>query len=303
MTLRPDDPGPTPRVSFIGAGPGDVELMTLRGRALIEQADVLIYADSLVDDAICAWAQPHADIYRSSAMTLEETTAVMVQAARAGRRVVRVQSGDPSLYGAIHEQMAALDRAGIPYTIVPGVSSAFAAAASLGVELTVPEVSQTVIFTRLPGRTSVPSGERLRDLAAHGATLAIFLSITRIRKVCDELRAGGYAAETPVAVVHRASWPDELVLRGSLADIADRVKQAGLKAQALILVGRALDRDLRRRTQESDVALRSNLYDPGYTHTYRRGSDRQRRPDPADPEQDMAPPDVVPADPGAGHEH
>ncbi|HKC75549.1 MAG TPA: cobalt-precorrin-4/precorrin-4 C(11)-methyltransferase, partial [Chloroflexota bacterium] len=189
MTIRPGDPERAPRVSFIGAGPGDVELMTLRGRALIEQADVLIYADSLVDDAICAWAQPDADIYRSSAMTLEETTAVMVQAVRAGRRVVRVQSGDPSLYGAIHEQMAALDRAGIPYTIVPGVSSAFAAAASLGVELTVPEVSQTVIFTRLPGRTSVPPGERLRDLATHGATLAIFLSITRIRKVCDELRA------------------------------------------------------------------------------------------------------------------
>ena len=303
MTIRPDDPERAPRVSFIGAGPGDPELMTLRGRALIEQADVLIYADSLVDEAICAWAQPHADIYRSSAMTLEETTAVIVQAARAGRCVVRVQSGDPSLYGAIHEQMAALDRAGIPYTIVPGVSSAFAAAASLGVELTVPEVSQTVIFTRLPGRTSVPDGERLRDLATHGATLAIFLSITRIRKVCDELRAGGYAAETPVAVVYRASWPDELVLRGSLADIADRVKQAGLKAQALILVGRAVDPDLRRRTQESDVARRSNLYDPGYTHTYRRGSDRQRRPDPADPEQDMAPPAVVPAGPGAAHEH
>jgi precorrin-4/cobalt-precorrin-4 C11-methyltransferase len=238
----------------------------------------------------------------NSGMTLEETTAVMVQAVRAGRRVVRVQSGDPSLYGAIHEQMAALDRAGIRYTIVPGVSSAFAAAASLEVELTVPEVSQTVIFTRLPGRTSVPAGEGLRDLATHGATLAIFLSITRIRKVCDELRAGGYTADTPVAVVHRASWPDELVLQGSLADIADKVKQAGLKAQALILVGRAVDRDLRRRTQESDIALRSNLYDPGYTHTYRRGGDRQRRPDPADPEQDMAPPAGVPADPGAEHE-
>jgi precorrin-4/cobalt-precorrin-4 C11-methyltransferase len=196
--------------------------------------------------------------------------------------------------------MAALDRAGISYTIVPGVSSAFAAAASLGVELTVPGVSQTVIFTRLPGRTPVPAGERLRDLATHGATLAIFLSITRIRKVCDELRAGGYAADTPVAVVHRASWTDELVLRGSLADIADRVKQAGLKAQALILVGWAVDPDLRRRTQESDGALRSNLYDPGYTHTYRRGSDRQRRPDPADPEQDMASPAIVPAEPGGG---
>ena len=284
-----------PLVHFIGAGPGDVALMTLRGRAVIEQADVLIYADSLVNEEICAWARPEAEIYRSSIMTLEQTTTVMVEAARGGRRVARVQSGDPSLYGATHEQMVILDQAAIPYAIVPGVSSAFAAAASLGVELTVPEVSQTVIFTRLPGRTSVPAGEALRGLAAHGATLAVFLSITRIHKVCAELRAGGYAEETPVAVVHRASWPDELVIQGTLADIEMKVKSAGIKAQALILVGRVVDRALYREMADGGPMLRSNLYDPGYTHTYRRGADRVRRPNLANPEQDMAPPGVVPA--------
>lgn len=288
-------PAGDPLIHFIGAGPGDVELMTLRGRALIERADVLIYADSLVNEEICAWAKPDAQVYRSSAMSLEETTKLMIEAARAGRRVARVQSGDPSIYGAIHEQMALLDDAGLPYAIVPGVSSAFAAAASLGVELTVPEVSQTVIWTRLAGRTSVPKGESLRALAAHGATLVIFLSITRITKVCAVLGEGGYPPHTPVAVVYRASWPDEQVIRGTLADIAPRVKAAGLKAQALILAGPAVDRELRRHSPSPNAALRSNLYDPAYTHTYRRGTDRVRRPDPADPEQDMAPPGVVPA--------
>jgi precorrin-4/cobalt-precorrin-4 C11-methyltransferase len=243
---------------------------------------VLIYADSLVNEAICAWTAPGTAIYRSATMTLEEMTGVMLDAARAGRRVARVQSGDPSIYGAIHEQMAVLDREGVEYAIVPGVASPFAAAAALGVELTVPELCQTVIFTRLSGRTTVPDGERLRSLAAHGATIAIFLSITRIRAVCAELLAGGYTPQTPATVVHRASWPDERVLRGTLADIAEQVKRAGMAAQALILVGQAVDPAVRRRHGEAHAPRRSNLYDPGYTHTYRRGTDRRRRPDPAD---------------------
>jgi len=254
-------------VYFIGAGPGAPDLLTIRGREIIRRADLVIYADSLVHPGIAAHAPPGAELIGSAALTLEQTAERLIEAAQAGKTVARVQSGDPSIYGAMHEQLHLLERAGIPYTIVPGVSSAFAAAALLGAELTVPDVSQTVIFTRMAGRTSLPEGERLRDLATHGATLVIFLSIPLIEQVVAELLAGGYAPETPAAVVYRATWEEELVLRGTLADIAGQSKAAQLQLQALILVGRALGPALRG----AGALHRSNLYDPAYTQRHRKG--------------------------------
>lgn len=255
-------------VYFVGAGPGDPELLTLKGRRLLEQADLVVWADSLVHPGVVACARPEAEVVGSASLTLEQITDRLVQAARAGRRVARLQSGDPSLYGAIHEQQVALERAGVPYEIVPGVSSAFAAAARLAVELTVPDVAQTVIFTRLARRTTtVPANERLRELARHGATLVIFLSASVIEQVVDELRAGGYPAETPVAVVYRATWEDERVLRGTLADIAAASRAARLVTQALILVGPAIDPALR---QARGAGSRSHLYRPDHTHLFRK---------------------------------
>ena len=249
-------------VYFIGAGPGAPDLLTLRGRTLIEQADVVIYADSLVDERVCTFARPDAEILGSSTLTLEEIVARMIAAVRDGKTVARLQSGDPAIYGAIHEQIVRLDEAGIEWTIVPGVSSAFAAAAALGVELTVPEVAQTVILTRISGRASpVPAPEELPGLAVHRASLVLFLSIAHILRVVQELLAGGYPPDTPVAVVYRVSWPDELIIRGTLADIRERVREAGLTRQALILVGPAV--------AGSAAERRSRLYAGDYSHLFR----------------------------------
>jgi precorrin-4/cobalt-precorrin-4 C11-methyltransferase len=265
-TAKPETRNAQPgTVYFIGAGPGDPDLLTLRGRRLIEAADLVLYADSLVSPEICQFARAGATVLGTADQTLETIVERMIAAAWAGQIVARVQSGDPALYGAMHEQLAALDQAGVAWQIVPGVSSAFAAAAVLGAELTVPEVAQTVIFTRLPSRTVGVAGERLRDLAAHGVTMVIFLSVTTIVRVVQELRAGGYAADTPAAVVYRATWPDELVLRGTLADIAEQTRAAGLKRQALIIVGRAVDPAIRQVA----AAQRSGLYNPGHSHIFR----------------------------------
>ncbi len=256
----------------VGVGPGDPELLTLRGKRVIEQADLVIYADSLVHPGIGDFARPDAVVIGSSTMTLEEISARMIEAARAGQLVARVQSGDPAVYGAVHEQMVALDAAGIEYTVVPGVSSVFAAAAALNAELTVPDVAQTIILTRLPSRTTIPEGERLREMAAHGGTIVLFLTIGVIERAVAELVAGGFAEDTPAAILHRVTWEDELILRGTLADIARQARAAGLKRQALILVGRAIDPELRRVA----AANRSNLYDPSYSHVFRLASGRGR---------------------------
>jgi precorrin-4/cobalt-precorrin-4 C11-methyltransferase len=265
----------TGKVYFIGAGPGDPELLTLKGRRLLGEADLIIYADSLVHPGLQTFARPDAEVLGSSALTLEEVWERMHAACLAGKTVARVHSGDPSLYGALHEQLVRLEAAGIPYEIVPGVSSAFAAAAALRAELTVPGLAQTVIFTRRPQRTVRPANEDLRALAAHRATLVIFLSITGLRAVVADLLAGGYPSDTPVAVVYRATWEDEQVLRGTLADIAERVRAAGFTRQALILVGEALDPLLRQR----HGALRSHLYAAEFRHRFRpharsRGGER-----------------------------
>ena len=264
-TTRALDPG---MVVFVGAGPGDPELLTLRGKAVIERADLIIYADSLVHPGIADLAQPGAEIVGSSSLTLEQISERMIAEARAGRLVARAQSGDPSIYGAIHEQIVRLDEAGVPYAIVPGVSSAFAAAAALGTELTVPDVAQTVIFTRLPSRTTVPERERLRDMAAHGGTIVLFLSVSVIERAVAELVAGGYEPETPAAVLHRVTWEDELILRGTLADISAQARAHRLTKHAIVLVGPALGQR---------VAGRSNLYHPDYSHSYRLAEGRGRR--------------------------
>ncbi|MDP2662561.1 MAG: precorrin-4 C(11)-methyltransferase, partial [Dehalococcoidia bacterium] len=234
-----------------------------------EEADVVIYADSLVNPKVCRYAQASAEVYGSSSLTLEEITGLMVNAVRQGKMVARVHTGDPSIFGALQEQMAVLDRHGITYEVVPGVSSIFAAAAALGRELTVPQLSQTVIITRLEGRTPVPPKERLSSLAEHNATLVLFLSVAMIDAVVSQLLEGGYVASTPVAVVQRASWEDERIVRGTLADIAAKVRDAGIESQALILVGAALGQDL----EASDEGQRSKLYDKGFSHKYRKKRD------------------------------
>jgi precorrin-4/cobalt-precorrin-4 C11-methyltransferase len=247
-------------VHFVGAGPGDTELITVKGARLLQQAEVVVYAGSLVDRELVRTYAPDARVWDSAAMTLEETTAALAEAVAAGLRAVRLHTGDPAIYGAIQEQMAALDALGIPYAVVPGVTSAFAAAASLRQELTLPEVSQTVIITRLAGRTPVPERERLSEIARIGATLVVYLSVAMVEEVVAELLQGAYTPETPVAVVSRASWPDERTVEGTLADIAAKVTAAGIGKQAVILVGDVL------RARREGLAAVSKLYDAQFSH-------------------------------------
>lgn len=252
-------------VHFIGAGPGDAELITVKGARLLREADVVVYAGSLVDRELVRTYAPDAEVYDSAAMTLEETTAVLAQAVADGKRAVRLHTGDPSIYGAIQEQMAELDRFGIGCAVVPGVTSAFAAAATLKQELTLPEVSQTVIITRLAGRTPVPEREKLAEIAKLGATLVIYLSVSMVEQVVAELLEGAYTPATPAAVVSRASWPDEQAVEGTLADIAGKVRDAGIGKQAIILVGDVL------KARREGLASKSLLYDKGFSHEFRKG--------------------------------
>jgi precorrin-4/cobalt-precorrin-4 C11-methyltransferase len=242
------------QVYFIGAGPGDPELLTIRAKNIIEKADVIIYADSLINPDVCRFAPKKAEIYKSASLSLEGVTEIIVNAVRQGKVVARLQSGDPSIYGAIQEQMAVLDEKGIAYEIIPGVSSLFAAAAALKAELTLPELSQTVIITRMEGKTPVPALENLKSLARHQSSMAIFLSVSMIEKVVAELLAGGYKPETPAVVVYRASWKDEVILRAPLKDLVERVQAEGIGKQALILVGAFL---------ETKKKTRSRLYSRG----------------------------------------
>ena len=227
-------------VYFVGAGPGDPALLTLKAHQLITSADVIIYAGSLINPEVLRCARPDATLYNSATMKLAEQIALMQTAAAQGRRIVRLHTGDPAIYGAIMEQIRALEQKGIPYRIIPGVSSAFAAAAALGIELTLPGVTQTVIFTRLGGQTAVPEREALRHLAEHRSSLVIFLSVGMLDRVVEELLAAGYAPSTPVAVVFRASWPDEQIIHGNLADIVAQIQSAEITHQALIVVSPAL---------------------------------------------------------------
>lgn len=248
---------------FIGAGPGDPDLITVKGKDLLAQADIVIYAGSLVNPQVLSWAKPGVEVYNSASMTLEEVIAVMEEAFQGGKTVARVHTGDPSLYGAIREQMDELIKRGIPYQVVPGVSSFLAAAAALGSEYTLPGVSQTVIVTRLAGRTPVPEKESLKTLARSQASMCIFLSTHMVSDVVEELVAGGYSLETPAAIVAKASWPDQQILKGTLATIASQAKEAGINKTALILVGQFLGQDYQR----------SLLYHPEFSHEFRKASD------------------------------
>ncbi|MFQ5736682.1 MAG: precorrin-4 C(11)-methyltransferase [Thermodesulfobacteriota bacterium] len=247
-------------VHFVGAGPGDPELITVKGRRLLEEADCVVYAGSLVEEKVLKYCRPGVEVFNSASMDLGEIMAVMVSRARAGKRVVRVHTGDPSLYSAMREQADLLDRESIPYEVVPGVSSAFASAAALKKELTAPGVTQTVIFTRLAGRTPVPEAESLSSLSRHGATMCVFLSASMMDKVVEELSAG-YGPQTPAAVVYKATWEDERVITGTLSGIADMAKTAGITRHALIIVGRAVG--------EGEAGL-SRLYDSAFKHGYRK---------------------------------
>lgn len=250
------------KVYFIGSGPGDPELLTIKAKKIIEQADVIIYADSLISPEICCHARQGAEIHRSSSLTLEKITDIILNAVREDKMVARLHSGDPGIYGATREQMMALDEHGIVYEVIPGVSSLFASAAVLKTELTVPELSQTVIITRMEGRTPVPEREVLHKLAAHQSTMAIFLSASMIKDVVAELLVGGYRPGTPAAVVYRVSWEDEIVLRATLDTIAERVKTAGITKHAIIFVGEFLN--------SAKQVARSKLYDGSFKHGSRQ---------------------------------
>lgn len=249
-------------VYIIGAGPGDPELITVKGQRLVNQCPVVLYTGSLVPQAVLAGAMPSAQVLDSSPMTLDEILEVLQQAHEKGQDVARVHTGDPAIYGSTGEQMRRLDELGIPYEVVPGVSSFTAAAAAIQRELTLPELSQTVIVTRAEGRTPVPEKEQLARLAEHGATLALFLSITLMKQVVADL-VPHYGADCPVVVVQKASMPDQKVLWGTLETIAAQVSEANIRSQAIILVGRVLT--------SSDFA-ESRLYAADFSHRYRRAS-------------------------------
>lgn len=249
-------------VYFVGAGAGDPELLTVKGKRLIDNADTIIYAGSLVNPAVLADRKSDCQVYDSAGMTLEEVLAVMLETEAQGKTTVRVHTGDASIYGAIREQLDALDKLGIPHTVVPGVSSFLAAAAAMQKEYTLPDVTQTVILTRMEGRTPVPERERLEELAKHRATMIIFLSVGRIAELAERLRTA-YPAATPVAVVYKASWPEEKIVTGTLLDIAEKVQAAGITKTALVTVGEFL----------GDTYALSKLYDKTFTHEFRKGTE------------------------------
>ncbi len=245
-------------IHFVGGGPGDPELITVKGMRLLKEADLVVYTGSLLDERVIEYCRRDAEVLNSASMDLDEITGVMARASKEGKKVVRLHTGDPSLYSALREQADLLEKEGIPYRVVPGVSSAFASAATLKRELTMPGVTQTVIFTRIEGRTPVPDSEALSSLAAHRATICVFLSASMIEKVVEGLLKG-YPADTPAACVYKASWEDEKTVKGTLSDIAGKVKEASITRHALIIVGRAI----------GDETQASLLYDKGFSHGYR----------------------------------
>ena len=249
-------------MTFVGAGPGDPDLMTLKAARLLRECQCCIYAGSLVSPEVIGLLPESCEKHDSAEMTLAQTTEACREAVARGLSVVRLHSGDPSIYGAIREQMNELDTLGIAYEVVPGVSSFQASAAALKTELTAPEVSQTIILTRDSGRTPLPPEQELSKLGAAHATLCVFLSVQGIGKVVAALLPH-YGATCPAAVVYRASWPDQQIVRGTLADIAEKVRQAGISRTAMIVVGQALKRDIPV----------SKLYDAEFTHGYRKGGE------------------------------
>ena len=249
-------------INFVGAGPGAKDLTTVRGLELLRTADIIIYAGSLVNPELLQEAAAGCRIYNSAYMTLDEVVKVMIDGERSGYKVVRLHTGDPSLYGAIREQMDRLEEAGIGYQVCPGVSSFCAAAAALQAEYTLPAVSQSVIITRMEGRTPVPEKEKLHLLAGHGCTMVIFLSVGMVEKVRQELLDGAYSEETPCAIVYKASWKEEQIVRGKLKELSQMALNHGIRKTALIVVGECLG---------DDYEL-SKLYDASFTTEFRKGT-------------------------------
>ena len=250
-------------VHFVGAGPGAPDLITVRGKNLLEKADVVIYAGSLVNPELLTGTRKDCEIYNSAKMTLEEVLAVMRQASAEGKEVVRLHTGEPSIYGAVREQMDALDALGISYDSCPGVSACFGAASSLNLEYTLPEVSQSLIITRMAGRTGVPERESIESFAAHQASMAIYLSTGMLRELSKRLIAGGYSGDTPAALVYKATWKEEQDFICTVETLAETAEKHGIKKTALVIVG-----DVVRQGSYA----RSKLYDPEFTTEFRIGT-------------------------------
>ena len=250
-------------VHIVGAGAGDVELITIKGKRLLEEADVVIYAGSLVNPELLKFCKADVKIYNSAQMTLDEVIKVIEQTEEKNLTTVRLHTGDPAIYGAIQEQMDELAKRNINFDVTPGVSSFLAAAAALKQEYTLPGITQTVIITRHGGRTPVPERENLKSLAQHQTTICIFLSVSMISEVVKELIAGGFTSNTPIAVVERASWADEKIIRGTLETIAEQVKNEGIDRTAMIVVGHCLDSQYQK----------SSLYSPQFSHMFRNATE------------------------------
>jgi precorrin-4/cobalt-precorrin-4 C11-methyltransferase len=250
------------KVVFIGAGPGDPELITLKGKRILEQADIVIYAGSLLNPEYLKYCKAGVELFDSAKMNLPEMLTVMIEGVKAEKLVVRLHDGDPSFYGAIQEVMTALDKEGIGYFRIPGISCLLGGAAALNRELTLPNISQTVIITRPQGRTPVPESESIQKLAAHQATMVIFLGTPHIARVVEDLHVGGYPKDTPVQVVYKATWPEQKIVKGTIADIVAKVKAEGITETALIFVGKVFD------PTQYDY---SKLYDPKFTTGFRKG--------------------------------
>jgi len=256
------------RVTFVGAGPGAADLITVRGADALRAADIVVWAASLVHPDMLRYAGPAAQIVDSAALTLESTVDIYRRAAAEGLHVVRLHSGDPALWGAVQEQLDACAELGLPTEVVPGVSAFSAAAAAVGRELTVPEVAQSVVLTRLGGgKTPMPPGESVAQFARHGTTMAVFLSAARTRQLVEELTEGGYPPDTPVVVAYRVSWPEELIVRATIATLAETVRAHKLWKHTLFLVGPAL----------AATGTRSHLYHPGHFHGFRRADPAARK--------------------------
>ena len=247
-------------VYFVGAGPGAIDLITVRGKTLLEKADTVVYAGSLVNPELLGYVKKSCEIFDSASMTLEEVTDILIRGHRKGQTVIRLHTGDQSIYGAVREQMDILRLAEVPFESVPGVSSFCAAAAAINAEYTLPEVSQTLILTRVEGQTKVPAKEELSLLASHNASMVIFLSVSNIHEVCEKLIDGGYDENTPAAVIYKASWPEEVKIFSTIRKLPDMVKEAGISKTALILIGRFLGGSYER----------SKLYDPLFSNEFRK---------------------------------
>ena len=248
-------------VYFVGAGPGAVDLITVRGMELLKKADVIIYAGSLVNPELLKFAKEETEIFNSAVMTLEEVMDVMINAAKSGKEVVRLHTGEPSVYGAVREQMDILDKEGISYESCPGVTAAFGAASSLNIEYTLPNVSQTLIITRLEGKTKVPEKEKMELLAQHGSSMAIYLSIGMIDELVEKLIKGGYSSETPAAIVYKATWPEEKKIICTIGELAEKAREEKITKTAVVLIGDVIDHSSYER---------SKLYDPGFSTEFRQ---------------------------------